>query len=70
MFDKSGMRYAFEKMGDGEYQVRLNGQFVCYSNHTDPEGIDQALEENGYISRKDFYDVTVKESLRSLRESY
>jgi hypothetical protein len=68
MFDKSGMRYVFEKMGEGKYQVRLNGEFVCYSNHTDPEGIDQVLQEYGYSSRKQFVEYMWEQHTQSLRE--
>lgn len=48
------MNYVFEKMSDGNYQVRIKGEFVCYSNHTSEEGIDQALKEMGYESREEF----------------
>jgi|tagenome__1003787_1003787.scaffolds.fasta_scaffold14645269_1 hypothetical protein len=46
--------YVFEQMGEGKYQVRLCGEFVCYSNHKSSEGIDHTLKEMGYVSRKDF----------------
>ena len=32
--------YTFEKKSNGDYEVKLNGKFVCYSNHTDEKGID------------------------------
>lgn len=48
------MEYVFEKMSNGKYQVRLCGEFVCYSNHTNEKGIDEALKEMGYESREDF----------------
>ena len=48
------LEYDFEPMRDGNYQVRLRGVFVCYSNHTDPEGIDQVLKEYGWNSREEF----------------
>jgi hypothetical protein len=48
------LQYVFEKMSDGNYQVRLKGEFVCYSNHNNPKGIDEALKEMGYKSREDF----------------
>lgn len=51
------LEYEFEKMGEGKYQVRLCGEFVCYSNHKSSEGIDHALKEMGFNSRKDFLDA-------------
>jgi hypothetical protein len=55
------LTYTFEKMSNGNYQVRLCGEFVCYSNHTSEEGIDQAIIEMGYESRKDFLEYQLKE---------
>lgn len=48
------LKYTFEKRSDDDYQVRLCGEFVCYSNHTSEEGIDQALKEMGFNSRQEF----------------
>lgn len=66
MFDKSGLRYSFEKRHGGGFQVRLNGQFVCYNDTKDPEEIDELLEENGYMSRQHFYDESVEASIAKL----
>jgi hypothetical protein len=55
--EKMNLNYVFEKRSDGSYQVRLCGEFVCYSNHTSEDGIDQALIEMGYKSREDFLKV-------------
>ncbi|QQO41041.1 hypothetical protein 015DV002_87 [Bacillus phage 015DV002] len=62
MKNKGGlnMEYTFEKMLDGDYQVRLNGEFVCYSNHRDAEGIDKGLKEMGFNSREEFFAHRVK----------
>lgn len=50
------MDYLFEKMADERYQVRLCGEFVCYSTHTDETKIDLELKEMGFHSRQDFLD--------------
>lgn len=68
-FDKSGMRYSFEKVhGEPEpkFQVRLNGQFIMYVPEKNPDLVDQELENLGFSSRKEVFDETVQESLRSL----
>lgn len=54
------MKYTFEKMIDGDYQVRLNGLFVCYSNHRDAKGIDEGLKEMGFNSREEFFTHHIK----------
>lgn len=51
------LEYVFEPMYGGGYQVRLCGEFVCYSTHTDPKGIDKVLkEEYGCNSRKELLE--------------
>ena len=58
------LKYEFEPMSDGSYQVRLCGEFVCYSNHKSEEGIDQALNEMGYKSRGEFLNECEEERQR------
>lgn len=60
---KLELEYTFEKMSDGDYQVRLCGEFVCYSNHTSEEGIDEALKEMGFNSRQEFLTASIKANL-------
>jgi len=48
------LKYEFEEISKGDYQVRLKGEFVCYSNHKNARGIDNALKNMGYDSREDF----------------
>lgn len=55
------MKYTFEKTSDGNYQVRLRGEFVCYSNHTDERGIDIVLKEIGFETREEFLEQCLKE---------
>jgi NADH:ubiquinone oxidoreductase subunit E len=62
--DKMELEYVFEPMSEGKYQVRLCGEFVCYSNHTSSEGIDQALKEMGYITRGEFLNECEEERQR------
>ena len=61
------MRYSFEKTLTGGYQVRLNGQFVTYVSERDPTLVDGLLKEAGYNSREEFYEESVKESIRALK---
>ena len=58
-----GLNYTFEEMSDRCYQVRLNGEFVCFSNHKSAEGIDQALKEKGYESREDFLNDRIQQAV-------
>jgi NADH:ubiquinone oxidoreductase subunit E len=58
------LKYVFQPMSDGKYQVKLCGEFVCYSNHTDEEGIDQVLKEMGYASRGEFLNESEEERKR------
>ena len=48
------MDYVFEKMSNGAYQVRLCGEFICFSMDTDEKQIDEVLKYYGYESREDF----------------
>ena len=54
------MNYVFEKVRASktpEYQVRLNGCFVCYSDNKEPAEIDRLLQDAGYSSREHFLKV-------------
>jgi len=61
--DKSGLRYSFEHVpreGGLNYQVRLNGEFVMYTNIKDSAVVDNILEEEyGFKSRQEFYEYIV-----------
>ena len=61
------LRYEFVPMSEGNYQVRLCGDFVCYSNHTNEKGIDQELKELGFESRGEFLnECEIERQRRSL----
>lgn len=54
------MEYEFEKIiGKKEYQVRLNGEFITYSETKDPKVIDAILKENGWKSREEYFDYVI-----------
>jgi hypothetical protein len=53
---KLELKYTFEKMFNGKFQVRLYGEFVCFSDSTDENKIDVKLKESGYESRNDFLE--------------
>lgn len=59
------LEYTFEKMSSPthvmEYQVRLNGEFVCYSNHTNPEFVDNYLKREGFNSREEYLEACMDE---------
>ena len=50
--------YTFEEMFNHEhrYQVRLNGEFVCYTSIKSVDLVDQELQKAGFKSRQDFLD--------------
>jgi hypothetical protein len=50
------LRYTFEKMSGGAYQVRLKGEFVCYVMEKDSAQVDAVLTSAGFTSRQDFLD--------------
>jgi hypothetical protein len=50
------LRYTFEKMAGGAYQVRLKGEFICYVMEKDSTKVDAVLTEAGFSSRQDFLD--------------
>ena len=62
------LKYEFEEMGKGEYQVRLKGEFVCYSNHKNARGIDQALKNMGYDSREQFLEECKGDFLNAINQ--
>lgn len=51
---ENDLKYVFEKMSDGNYEVRLCEAFVCYSDDTNEEKIDEVLDELGFPSREFF----------------
>lgn len=46
--------YTFEKMSEYLYQVRLCGEFVCYSHNRSDKEVDEYLHEMGHATREDF----------------
>ena len=48
------LKYEFKEMIDGDFEVSMCGEFVCYSNHTDEKGIDESLKHMGFETRIDF----------------
>lgn len=54
--------YTFESVPtDKLYQVRLNGEFVTYSNTNSPKAIDNILAEFGWENRRVYYEHLMKE---------
>jgi hypothetical protein len=69
-FDKSGLRYSFEKLrGKEKWQVRINGQFIAYTGVKSSKYVDEYLSEIGYKSRQEVYDECLSATMQSLRES-
>jgi len=60
------MEYIFEYTGNGVYQVRLNGEFVMYTDVNSSKLVDDYLKEHGFVSREDFYEEAVQHNLRAL----
>lgn len=60
------LRYSFEEVGDGKYQVRLKGEFVMYTTIKSPGFVDQKLRELGYDSREQFYYESVQNHLKAI----
>ncbi|MEM5592880.1 hypothetical protein AAHH67_15935 [Niallia circulans] len=58
------LAYRFEEMHDGTYQVRLNGEFVCYTIFKEPKYIDHLLKEDGFDSREDYLEYRLKQYLK------
>lgn len=63
------MKYTFEKRADGDYQVRLKGQFVMYSATKDSKHIDNVLKADGFNTREEYFEFSVEQSLASLRRT-
>jgi hypothetical protein len=57
------LRYDFEHMYDGRYQVRLNGEFVCYTDNRNSDEVDKFLKDNGFDSRIDYLEYRLKQYL-------
>lgn len=62
------MEYTFEKMTGG-FQVRLNGEFVMYTDTKSPELVDKYLRENGFESREHFFHDCVERNLQFLKDT-
>lgn len=51
------MEYTFEKISsENAYQVRLNGEFIMYSEEKDSEYVDRVLKEHGWESREQYFE--------------
>lgn len=48
------LEYTFEKMLGGRYQVRLQGEFICYTDKQDSKYVDDILKEVGFNSREEY----------------
>lgn len=57
----NNLAYKFEPMVDGMYQVRLNGEFVCYSENEDSAAVDNYLFETGFTNRVDYLEYRLKQ---------
>jgi hypothetical protein len=55
------LNYEFEPTGEGNYQVRLQGEFIAYTNHTDEHQIDKYLKSEGFNSRQEFLNHCYEE---------
>lgn len=62
--EKSGLRYSFESTNlanpKKKYQVRINGEFIMYTDKHDSSLVDKQLEEYGYESRREVLDFVVE----------
>jgi hypothetical protein len=66
-FDTSGLRYSFGKIhGEERWQVRLKGEFVCFTTVKSAAIVDQELQKHGYTSRQEVLDELIQTSLSSL----
>jgi hypothetical protein len=66
---KMSLEYTFEKTSGGAYQVRLQGEFICYIMEKDSSKVDELLKEAGFTSREDFLNFcfnsySVKEEIK------
>lgn len=55
------LEYEFEPMQHGHFQVRLQGEFVTYTDHQDSEKVDTMLAANGWDSRKQYLNALLEE---------
>ena len=55
------MKYTFEKTSQGDFQVRLNGEFITYSDEMNPAIVDERLKENGFNSREEYFNYLIGE---------
>ncbi|AIW03273.1 hypothetical protein CPT_Mater116 [Bacillus phage Mater] len=55
--EKSNLQYTFERIASvsPRFQVRINGEFIMYTTHNDPELVDKDLSERGFMSREEVY---------------
>lgn len=54
------MEYTFEKVcSENAYQVRLNGEFIMYSEEKDSEYVDRILKEHGWDSREEYLNYLI-----------
>lgn len=64
------MNYRFEKIrGKDEWQVRLNGEFVKYTDVKDSKVIDLYLYAEGFTSRQDFFDFCMENNMIFISET-
>lgn len=55
------LTYTIEPTVNKMYQVRMSDMFVCYSNHTDENEIDEYLKEEGFNSRKKYFEACLED---------
>lgn len=55
------LEYEFEPMDDGRFQVRLQGEFITYTDHQDPEKVDALLAANDWESREQYLNALYEE---------
>ena len=55
------MNYSFEKTSNGDYQVRLNGEFITYVDEKNPKLVDERLKENGFNTREEYFNYLIGE---------
>lgn len=70
--EKSGLRYSFEKVHGRfptDYQVRLNGEFVMYTDQNNSAAVDKELEHEGFTSRREVLDYIVEERAKKSLKS-
>ena len=48
------LEYTFEPMGNSKFQVRLKGEFICYTDNKDSVYVDNYLKQYGFNSREEY----------------